>query len=837
MLQDLRFAIRALTRRPLITAVAVVSLALGIGVNTAIFTLFDQFILRRLPVPQPDGLVVITSPGPKPGSRSTGGAGGIDAIFSYPLFRDLERLGVNGVEVAAHVAFGANLSFKGTTSEAYGLLVSGHYFPALGITPALGRLLQPQDDRVAGGHPVVVLSHDYWRTRFGSDPGVLNGTLIVNGSAMTIVGVAPEGFTGTTTQERPRIFVPVAMAAQAFRDPGWNGMTARNNHWLYLFARLQPGLTREQAESLVNVPFAGLIRDVEYPALRTGMGDRDREQFQRRRLYLQDGARGRSANRTEMRRALLLMFVITGLVLAIACANVANLLLARITDRQSETSVRLSLGGSPARVTRLFLTEAGLLGILGGLAAIAIARVTLDGLIAVVFPGDGAPLTVGIDATVLSFALTLGLLTSLLFGLFPSIHGVRAASRGGLQAHASRATGSKAANRFRASMATVQVALATALLAISGLFLVSLVNIMREELGIKPDGLVVFGLSPYQNGYTPERARAFFERLESELSALPGVSGVTATTTPLLADSNWGNNLTVEGFVAEPGANTNASTGRVSVNYFRTLGIPLLAGREFTLDDTQGSAKVAIVNEAFARKFNLGTRTVGTRMALGAGGNRPLDIEIVGLVGDAKYEDIQEPAPAQFVMPYRQADTGSLAFYVRSRSSDTRAVLGMIPSVVSRLDANLPISYLRTMDDQIWRDMSRARALPALSSAVAGLALILAAIGLYAVLAYGVAQRLREIGIRIALGARPHDVRRLVFAQVGRVGIAGALIGGGLGLAFGRVAQTVLFGVQGYNPFVIGGAVVLALAVAFGAAAIPARRASLVQPVTVLKAE
>lgn len=837
MIQDLRYAVRALTRRPLVTAVALLSLALGIGVNTAIFTLFDQLILRRLPVPQPDNLVVITSPGPKPGSRSTGGAGGVDAIFSYPLLRDLERLGVNGVEIAAHVAFGANLSYKGNTSEADGLLVSGHYFPALGITPALGRLLTPQDDQAAGGHPVVVLSHDYWRTRFGGDPGVLNATLVVNGSAMTIVGVAAEGFTGTTTQERPRIFVPVAMAAQAYRDPGWNGMTARNNHWLYLFARLQPGLTREQAESLLNVPFAGLIRDVEYPELRKGMGDRDREQFQRRRLYLEDGARGRSANRTEMRSVLLLMFGITGLVLAIACANVANLLLARISDRQSETSVRLSLGGSPARVTRLFLTEAGLLGVLGGLAALAIARVTLDGLITVIVPVDGTPLTVEIDATVLGFALTLGLLTSLLFGLFPSIHGVRAATRGGLQAYASRATGSKAANRFRASMAMAQVALATALLAIAGLFLVSLVNIMREELGLKPDGLVVFGLSPYQNGYTPERAREFFERLEGELSALPGVSSVTATTVPLLANSNWGNNITVEGFVAEPGANTNASTGRVSVNYFRTLGIPLLAGREFTPDDTHGSAKVAIVNEAFARKFNLGARTIGTRMALGAGDNRPLDIEIVGLVRDAKYEDVREPAPPQFVMPYRQADTGSLSFYVRSSSSDTRAILGMIPSVVTRLDANLPISHLRTMDDQIWEDNSRARVLPALSSAIAGLALILAAIGLDAVLAYGVAQRLREIGIRIALGARPADVKRLVLTQVGRIGIVGAVIGGALGLAFGRVAQAVLFGVQGYNGYVIGGAVALALTVAFGAAIVPARRASLVQPVTVLKAD
>ena len=333
MLQDLRYAIRSLTRRPLVTSVAVLSLALGIGVNSAIFSLFDRLILRRLSVPSPDEIVLVTSPGPHPGSRSTDDfSGGVDAIFSYPLFRDLERLEDDGLRLAAHASFGAHVAYEGQSSEAGGLLVSGHYFPALGVTPAIGRLIGPQDDRVPGGHPVVVLSDDFWRTRFGADPGIVNRTLIVNGGAMTIIGVAPSGFTGITALQRPRIFVPLAMAEQVFRDPGWNGLSARNNHWLYLFARTEAGISRQRAEDLVNISFAGLIRDVEYPALQAGMGDTQRQEFQKRQLYLQDGARGANSNRRTIQNVFVLLFAVTGFVLAIACANVANILLAQVTD-------------------------------------------------------------------------------------------------------------------------------------------------------------------------------------------------------------------------------------------------------------------------------------------------------------------------------------------------------------------------------------------------------------------------------------------------------------------------------------------------------------------------
>ena len=836
MLQDLRYAVRSLLSRPLLTSVAVLSLALGIGVNTAIFSVFDRMVLRRLPVPAPEQIVLVTSPGRRPGSNSTSSAGGSDATFSYPLFQDLVQFRGTRLRLAAHRDFSANLAYRGQTSEGQGAIVSGQYFPVLGVTPALGRLLGPEDDRTPGGHPVVVLSYDYWNTRFGADASVLDDTLIVNGEPMTIVGVAPSGFTGNTLRDRPQVFVSLAMAAQAFRDPAWNGFTARNNHWLYVFGRLEPGVTRDQAQGLINVPFAALIRDVEYPALRSGMGDADRRQFQQRQIFLQDGARPRNSSRTQLQAILLLMWGVTAFVLAIACANVANLLLARATDRITEMSVRLSLGASTARLIRLLLVEASVLGVLGGAGALAVAAITLKGMLAIMPAEDTVTLSLGIDATILTFALVLGLGTSVLFGLFPAIHSVRTALISGLQMSSGRTTGSRTANRFRASMATAQIALATALLAVAGLFVVSLVNIARVELGIEPQGLVTFGLSPYLNGYTPERARALFERVESELRALPGVVSVTASTVPVLANSNWTNNVTVEGFQPGPEERTNASFARTSTDYFRTLGIPLLTGREFTAADSEGSQQVAVVNEAFARKFNLGSRAIGTRMALGAGDNKALDIEIVGLVRDAKYSEVRETAPSQFVMPYRQANAAGLSFYVRSRA-DTRPIVGMIPTLVGRIDANLPIANLRTMDDQIWDNTTRDRVLTILSSSFAVLALVLAAIGIYAVLAYGVAQRLREIGIRIALGARTMDIRRLVFSQVGRISLVGGVIGGGLALALGRLGRSMLFEVQAYDFSIIGGAVLVILAVVFAAGVVPARRASLVDPVTVLKAE
>ncbi len=500
------------------------------------------------------------------------------------------------------------------------MLVSGHYFTALGLTPALGRLLGPDDDRVPGAHPVVVLSHSYWTTRFGADPAVLDDTLVVNGEPMTIVGVAPEGFFGTTTMDRPQVFVPLTMAQQMFRDPKWNGLTARNNHWLYVFGRLQPGVSREQAEALLKVPFTTLIREVEFPALRSGMGDRDRQQFLQRQILLQDGARGRNSDRGKAQTMLLFMFAITGFVLAIACANVANLLLARVADRATEISVRLSIGASTGTVA----AAASRRGVRARRARRCwrARRLAPDAERA---PRDDAGrrrVDAGLrdqhDRAALHAGARAGNRSAL-----RSVPGAARRARGNRRWHpraVHRTSGSRSANRFRTSLATAQIALATALLAMAGLFVVSLVNLARSELGIRREGLVTFRLSPYLNGYSPERALALFERVEDELLAIPGVVAVTSSTVPVLANSDWNNNVTVEGFDAGPDANTSVSVTRTSSDYFRTLGIPMLAGREFTRTDDHGSAQGG--HRQRGLRAQVQPRLAGHRKAAGDGSRR-----------------------------------------------------------------------------------------------------------------------------------------------------------------------------------------------------------------------
>jgi predicted permease len=836
MLHDLRYGIRTLMRRPLVTSIAVLSLALGIGVNSAIFSVFDRLILRRLPVRDSGDIVVVASPGPRPGNNSSGDGGDRDTIFSYPLFRDLERVQNVFSGIAAQRNFAANLSLSGQTQRAEGVLVSGGYFPTLGLLPALGRLFAIEDDRNPGGHDVVVLTYDYWSTQFGRDPAVLNETLVINGAPMSIVGVAPEGFRGTTSMQRPQVFVPLTMAARM--RPGWNGMDRRNDHWLYIFGRLKPGLGREQAQGLLNVPFTGLIRDVEYPALRSGIGsDRDRAAFQARQIFLRDGARGQNSERSqqEIRSIFTLLFAVTGFVLLIACANVANLLLARANDRTTEITVRLSLGASVTRLLRLLLAEACLLGVAGAVAAVAVASITLRALVTMLPIDDRELLTIGINGPALLFTAGLGLMTGILFGLFPAAHAVRTSLATGFAARSGRTSESRAASRFRATLAAAQIALATALLAQSSLLIVSLVNISRADLGIDRNGLIAFRLAPRLNGYTPERTLAFFDRLEDDLRALPGVMSATSSTHPLLADSDSTANVTVEGFQASPDTDTDVSLANVSTDYFRTVGIPLLAGREFTRADATGRPKVAIVNEAFVRKFNLGSRTLGTHLARGAG-NRPLDIEIIGVVRDAKYSKIKSDIPAQLFQPYRQDQFGGLSVYVRT-ASDTRALLAAVPGVVRGIDANLPVERLQTMDDQIWENTTQDRILTTLSSAFAGIATVLAAIGLYGMLAYMVTSRVRELGIRMAFGATGGDVRRLVFGHVGRITLIGSVIGVGAALGLGRLGQAFLFRLEGFNLPIIVAASVAVIGVAVLAGVLPARRAASVNPVDALRAE
>ena len=828
---NLKHAFRTLFKAPFVTAVAIVSLALGIGANAAIFSVFNQILLRPLPVRESSTLVNLSAPGPKPGSQSCTNAGGCDVVFSYPMFRDLQREQKVFTEIAAHRGFSANLAFGGQTLNGEGSLVSGSYFPLLGLQPAAGRLLTPDDDKALGESPVVVLSHGYWLTRFDADPGVVNKTMIVNGQSLTIVGVAPRGFEGTTLGVQPKVYVPITL--RGLMEPLFiNEFANRRSYWVYVFARLRPGVSIDEARTGINVPYKNIITQVEVP-LQRGMSDQTMAKFKAKEVGLEPGARGQTSVRSEAQDPLRMLLGVTALVLIIACANIANLLLARAAGRANEMAVRLSLGAKRSQLIRQLLVEACLMAILGGIAGLVVARWTL-GAMASLLPADLAPLIpIGLDATALVFAAALAIGTGILFGLFPALHSTRPDLLPTLKGHSGQPGGARAAARFRTSLATAQIALSMALLVAAGLFAKSLYNVARTDLGLNADRIVTFAISPQLNKYTPARSQVLFEQLEDGLGRQPGVTGVTAGMVPLLAGSNWGTSVNVQGFESGPDVDSHSNYNEIGPDYFRTVGIRLLAGREFTRADTEGAPKVAIVNEAFAKKFNLGSDAVGKRMAQGD----KLDVEIVGLVQNAKYSEVKGEVPPQFFRPYRQdSRLGFITFYVKT-SVEPESLIATVRKVVADLDPNLPIENLRTLEQQAKENVFLDRFISFLSTAFATLATLLAAVGLYGVLAYTVSQRTREIGLRMALGAAPGRVRRMVMRQVGIMVLVGGFIGLTAAIWIGSLAQEQLYQMKGHDPGVMTGAAILLAAVALLAGLIPAHRASRVDPMTALRYE
>jgi predicted permease len=831
---NLRHALRTLFKTPFVTGVAIVSLALGIGANAAIFSIFNQMLLRPMPVAAPEQLVNLSAPGPKPGSQSCNQAGDCDAVFSYPMYRDLERVQTVFNGIAAHRLFGANLASRGQTQSGDGVLVTGSYFPVLGIRPALGRLLDPNDDRAVGESRVVVLSHAFWQSKFDASPAVLNETLIVNGQSLTIVGVAPRGFDGTTLGAKPEVFVPITLRGQM--NPGFEGFANRRSYWAYVFGRLRPDVSIEKARAEMNVKYRAIVNDVEAP-LQTGMSEQTLGRFKTKQLLIEPGAMGQSSVHREARAPLTLLLGVTALVLLIACANIANLLLARAAARAGEMAIRLSIGASRWRLIAQLLTESVLLALFGGIAGLVVASWTLRGIAAMLPPEPAATIPVRLDTTVLLFAAAVTIATGLLFGIFPALHSSRPDLQSIMKGQSGQPSGARAAARFRTSLATAQIALSMALLVAAGLFTRSLMNVTRVDLGLKIDNLLTFGISPELNAYTPERSRQLFERLEQELAALPGVTAVTASLVPAIAGSNWGSSVSVQGFQAGPDTDTGSRFNQVGPGYFRAMGIPLLAGREFTPADAGKSPQVAIVNEAFAKKFNLGRDAVGKFMSDDTGPETTLDTEIVGLVQDAKYSEVKDTIPPLFFLPYRQSTRlGFINFYVRT-SQDPEASFAAIRKTVASLDPNLPIEDLKTMTQQVVENVFLDRFISTLSAAFAILATLLAAVGLYGVLAYTVAQRTREIGLRMALGAAPARVRLMLLKQVGVLTIIGGAIGLTAAWFLGRLAESQLYQLQGRDPFTLAASAIVLSIVALAAGFIPAHRASQVDPMWALRYE
>lgn len=830
----LKLAVRAMARSPFVTAVAVLSVALGIGANAAIFSMFDQILLRALPVGEPERLVNLSAPGPKPGSQSCNQAGSCEDVFSYAMFRDLEQVGGPFSGMAAHRIFGANLAFDGQTLSARGMLVSGSYFPVLGVTPALGRVFGVSDDVNPGEHPVVVLSHNYWESRLGRDPAVLGRTLIVNGHPMTVVGVVAEGFDGTTLGARPDVFVPLTMRGEMER--GFSRWDDRRVYWAYVFARLRPGVTLERASEEINTRYSAIINEVEAP-LQDGMSEGTLARFRARSIILEPGYRGQSSVHGEADIPLKMLLAITGLVLIIACANIANLLLAQGAGRSHEMAIRGSLGASRGQLMGQLLTEALLLSLIGGAASLLVARWTLSLIGSLMPPEVSSTLVLQLSPAAVVFTGVLALGTGLLFGLYPALHASRADLVTMIKSGSGQPSGARAAARFRSALVTGQIALSMALLVGAGLFIKSLVNVSRVDLGLRTENIVTFGVAPVLNGYEPERTLALFQQAEAELAALPGVTGVTAALVPVLAGSNWGTDVAVEGFQRGPDIDSGARYNEVGPAYFTTLGMQILAGRELDESDAEGAPKVAVINEAFAKKFNLDPRqAVGKFMSSNPGeSDGELDTEIVGVVRDAKYSEVKQEVPPLFFTSYRQnPQLGWISFYVRT-SLSTDDLLAAIPGVFKQLDPNLPLEELKTLDQQARESVFLDRLIGTLATAFAALATLLAAVGLYGVLAYTVAQRTREFGVRMALGAGSSKVRQLVLGQVAIMFAVGGAVGLAGALALGKAAGALLYGLEGHDPGVVLLVLVLLGAVAFGAAFVPALRASRTDPMHALR--
>ncbi|MBV6522450.1 MAG: hypothetical protein MNPFHGCM_02598 [Gemmatimonadaceae bacterium] len=828
-----RYALRTLFSTPFVTIVAIVSLALGIGANAAIYSLFDQTLLRPLPVMAPGELVNLKLPGPIQGNDSCNSAGcGDGIIWSYPMVRDLEAAQNGLAAIAGYRLFGASVGLGEQPMVGEGVYVTGGYFSMLGLRPVIGRLLQTADNEPGADNLVAVIGYNFWIDQYGGRPDVLGKQLQVNGRSFSIVGVAPAGFNGTTLGSRPLVYIPIQSRVWV---GGYKGLENRRDYWVYLVGRRKPGMTIEATKSALDRVIAPILSDVEAP-LQQGMSDQTMVRFKGKRVVVEPGARGQSSLQGQARTPLVMLFAITAVVLLIACANIANLLMARGADRATEMTVRLALGATRWRVVTQLLVESLVLAVLGGLASLLIARWTLQGIAGLLPPEGAAAFDFHLQPPVLAFATGLAVLTGFLFGLFPALHSTRPDLIRSIRAGAGQIAGGGTAARFRTTLAVVQIALSTMLLVSAGLFLKSLVNVSRVDLGIRIDSVVTFQVSPLRVGYDTLRAKLLYARIEDELRALPGVTGVTSSIVPLLSGDSWGNDVRVQGFECLPDTDCNSRYNAVGAGYFGMIGATLLAGRDFDTTDQYTAARVAIVNEEFARKFALGRDAVGKFMGR-ASGNDSLRIQIVGLVPNVAYNGAKEKPQPVFYLPWMQQGVlGEMHFYARTRLEPDR-LLADIRRTTKRIDPSLPVEDLKTMPQQLRESVFLDRMISALSASFAVLATVLAAIGLYGVLAYSVAQRTREIGVRMALGADRRRVQRMVLRQVGVMVAIGATSGALGALGLGRAARSLLFGLDGHDPVVFASGVLLLVVVALGAGWLPALRASRTPPMQALRYE
>jgi putative ABC transport system permease protein len=836
LLQDVRYAFRQLRKSPAFTLTVVLTLALGIGANAAVFTLFDQVLLRMLPVERPKELVRLQWTGSFSGSGSSFG-GDLANYFSYPMYRDLRDRNHVFAGVMAADRAEVGLSWHNQAEEQPAEIVSGNYFQLLGLKPALGRLIMPQDDTAKNANPVVVLSYSYWKARFASSPEVAGRTVLINGHPFTILGVGPANFDSAIGGYRPGVFVPISMSEVAM--PSTVQRDNLNNHqsvWLTLVARLKPGVSRQEAEASL-APLWRNLRAYELTLYKNHSQRFGQRFVDLSKLTLLDDSTGFMPERGDLKTPLVILMSMAGLLVAMCAINVATLLLLRAAGRAREMSMRYALGAKRWQIVVQLLVEGGLLGAAGSIAGLALAPAVAGVLVRLMTSCDPGkePFSAAVDTRVLLFTLGISVVVTLLFSVAPAVHFLFPDLGQALRQNAG--TAAKGSQRFRKFAVGAQIALSVLLLGSAGLFVRSLDNLRNEPVGFETQNMTTFALNPTISGYGDDRTQQIVKNVLDRVRAIPGVTMAAATDDPELEGNTETSNFSVQGHIPSEDEKLEFELPWVTSGYFATLHEPLLAGREFTDADAKGAPKVAVLNLTAAKRY-FGTRqnAIGHTLARG-GANEKLDTTIVGVVGDVKHFDLRTDPVATVYEPYLQLDhPGGVQIYVRS-TQPPETIEPAIRQAVHQLDSTLVVDALRTMQAEVDNSASDNRALAFLAIGFSVLAMILAAVGLYGVLAYSTEQRTREIGVRLALGSRRWAVVTLVVREMALIAAVATAVALPSVVAVARLFRSQLYGVSTFDPVALTGAFFLTAVMVLLAAVLPARRASRIEPMQALRTE
>ena len=834
MWKDLLFGLRSLRRSPVFTTAAVLSLALGIGANTAIFSLLDQVVLRSLPVQDPERLVVLHGFYPGRSDSVSSWSTNSESVFPYPLYRDLRNRIPAFSGIMACATAPVRITWRSSTQAADAEMTTGNYFRVLGVPAARGRVLMPEDDGAPGSNPVAVLSHSFWANRLGADPSVLNQTVAINGLPFVVVGVAGAGFNGVVQGESPDIFVPIAM--QRAITPTIDALDDRSFSWLNFFARIKPGESMPRAQAAADVAYrAVLAADLAASAKLTS--EKDRDERLKERLQLRPAARGITELQEKWEKPLVVLLSMVGLVLLIACANVAGLLMARAAGRQREIAIRLAMGAKRWALVRQLLVEGFLLALAGAAAGLVVEQWSTAGLLRIL-PRDTVAgwVTNAPGLRVLGYSLALSLVCALLFALVPALQATRPDLATTLKDQASGTLSRGSSTGLRRLLVTAQVALSLLLVVAAGLFSATASNLVNANRGFRTEHLSLFPVDATLIRTGTVAATAFYHDLLARLTALPSVSAVAASDSGPYSDAGFGGGVQVEGY--HPGGNefSFATFEAVSPGYFRALGIPIRAGREFDERDTAAAPKTVVVNEKFVKRYFPNQNPIGRHLSFEGPTAKVLDRAIVGVSADV-HTNARRAASNDVYFPYAQREKPArLVFYIRA-GGDPARLAAAIRRAVREADAGLPVPEIKPVELRIRESLYTQRLVAVLSSAFGILATLLAAIGLYGVIAFAVARRTGEIGLRMALGASRGGVLRMVLLDAGRMAAVGIVIGLGAAFALSRYVESQLFSVDAADPHIYLGAVSTLAAVAALAALVPAWRASHIDPVSALRCE